>query len=47
MSDQGRNSTQSTHPEWADALDDRGVLRAKVWPASNPAMKRVFSDPPR
>ena len=24
-----------------------GLLRAKVWPASNPAMKRVFSDPPR
>jgi len=24
-----------------------GLLRAKVWPASNPAMKRVFSDPPQ
>ena len=24
-----------------------GLLRAKVWPASNPAMKRVFSDPSR
>ena len=24
-----------------------GLLRAKVWPTSNPAMKRVFSDPPR
>ena len=24
-----------------------GLLRATVWPASNPAMKRVFSDPPR
>ena len=24
-----------------------GLLRAKIWPASNPAMKRVFSDPPR
>jgi hypothetical protein len=24
-----------------------GLLRAKVSPASNPAMKRVFSDPPR
>ena len=23
------------------------LLRAKVWPASNPAMKRIFSDPPR
>ena len=23
------------------------LLRAKVWPASNPAMKRVFSDPLR
>ena len=23
------------------------LLRAKVWPASNPAMQRIFSDPPR
>jgi hypothetical protein len=30
-----------------DGQQNPGLLRAKVWPASNPAMKRVYSDPPR